>query len=104
MFSMTTIASSTRMPIDSDSASMVMLLNVKPEQLHDEERADDRGRQGERADQRGPRVAEEHEDDEDGEPAPNSRSNCTSWIECSMKTELSVGTEMVTPRPSSSGR
>ena len=30
MFSMTTMASSIRMPIDSDSASMVMLLKVKP--------------------------------------------------------------------------
>ena len=33
MFSITTIASSIRMPIDSDSASIVMLLNVKPSQL-----------------------------------------------------------------------
>ncbi len=67
MFSMTTIASSIRMPIDSDSASIVMLLNVKPIPLHERERGHHAGRDGDRADERRAHVAEEEQDDGDRE-------------------------------------
>ena len=53
MFSSTTIASSMTMPTTSASASSVMMLSVKPMQSHGREGGDDRGRDGERGDQRG---------------------------------------------------
>ena len=69
MFSSTTIASSMTMPVASDSASIVMLFSVKPNDLHEREGADDRGRDRQRGDERDAQVADEQEHDDAGEQA-----------------------------------
>ena len=69
MFSMTTMASSMRRPMERVSASMVMMLKVKPERLHDREGADDGGGERHGGDERRADVAQEEEHDHHGEDA-----------------------------------
>ena len=84
MFSMTTIASSIRMPIDSDSASIVMLLKVKPSHCMNANVATTLVGIATalisvaRRSRRNSRMITTASN------APNTRSNCTSWIERSM--------------------
>ena len=84
MFSMTTMASSMRMPIDSDSPSIVMLLNVNPmKSMNQKVATTDVGiatalMSVERKSRRKKRMMIT------ARMAPNTRSNFTSLIECSM--------------------
>ena len=48
MFSRTTMASSMSRPIASESPSSVIMLSEKPSSVHEEEGADDAGRQRDR--------------------------------------------------------
>ena len=84
MFSMTTMASSMRIPIDSDSASIVMLLKVKPITSTNQNVATTELGMASRADQGGADVVQEEQDDQDRQHAAEQRSNFTSLIECSM--------------------
>ena len=91
MFSITTIASSIRMPIESDSASIVMLLNVKPSHCMNANVATTLVGIATalisvaRRSRRNSRMITT------ASTAPNIRSNCTSWIERSMYVALLVG-------------
>ena len=59
MFSRTTIASSMSSPIASESAISVSMFSVMPEEIHDDERRDDRdGQRQARDDRRAPGVQE----------------------------------------------
>ncbi len=84
MFSITTMASSIRMPIESDSASMDMLLNVNPNRsMNANVPTTLVGRAMAlmivaRTSCRNSRMMKTARN------APNIKSNCTSWMECSM--------------------
>ena len=67
MFSISTIASSTRMPVTSVIASRLTRLSEKPMRVHHPEGRDDRQRQRQRGDDSRADVAQEHEHDDDGE-------------------------------------
>jgi hypothetical protein len=65
MFSRTTIESSIKRPIASESPSSAHHVQREIEHEHEEERAQHRGGQREARDERAPDVEQEHEDDED---------------------------------------
>ncbi len=89
MFSSTTIASSTTRPIASTMASSVSVLIVKPNSVHQRERADQRDRDRDDRDQRRADAAQEEEDDQhDQQDRLADRLN-TDVIERSMKTDVS---------------
>ena len=99
MFSMTTMASSTRMPIDSDSASMVMLLKVKPITWMKAKVAITEVGMASALINVARKSCRKNRITTTASSAPNHRSNFTSSIECSMNGALSVGTARRAPRP-----
>ena len=103
MFSMTTMASSTRMPIDSDSASMVMLLKVKPITWMKAKVATTDVGMARALINVARKSCKKNRITTTASSAPNHRSNFTSSIECSMNGALSVGTEMRAPARSTVG-
>jgi hypothetical protein len=67
MFSISTMASSTRMPVDSVMARNADQIEREAEQVHRPECREDRQRQRDRRDDGGPEVAQEQQHDHDGE-------------------------------------
>ena len=104
MFSITTIASSTRMPIDSDSASIEMLLKLKPMYDMNAKVATTEVGIASAAMKVARMSCKNTRMMMIVSSAPRIRSNLTSSIACSANTELSVGIASVTPFFSSSGR
>ena len=69
MFSISTMASSTRMPVLERDREQAHQVEREAEHVHDPERREDRQRQGDRRDDGGSEVAQEqehHDDREDG--------------------------------------
>jgi hypothetical protein len=97
MFSMTTMASSTRIPIDSDRASMVMLLKVKPITLMKAKVATTEVGIARALIRVARKSWRKIRITTTASRAPNQRSKRTSSMECSMKGALSVGTERRAP-------
>jgi hypothetical protein len=97
MFSMTTMASSIRMPMLSVRASIVMLLNVKPMACTMAECGDDRGRQRDGADDRGAPVVQEEQDDEHGQDGAEEQIELHVVDRRGDEEELSMGMPTVTP-------
>ncbi len=84
MFSMTTMASSIRIPIDSDSASIVMLLKVKPMTSMNQNVATTELGMATALISVARTSCRKNRMMRTASTPPNSRSNLTSLIECSM--------------------
>ena len=93
---MTTMASSMRMPIDSDNASMVIMLSVNPMAWIKANVAMTETGRAVALMSVARQSCRKNKMIKMARMAPNTRSNLTSSIASSVKTELSVATCMVT--------
>jgi hypothetical protein len=97
MFSMTTMASSIRMPIDSDSASTVIVLRVNPIAWMNAKVAITEIGRARALMNVARQLWRKRRMITTARKAPITRSIFTSWIMLVMNLELSTGTEIATP-------